>query len=589
MAVIPTYFAQEEAETARLPRAPVRRLADTGQGLEARAIEGLGRDIEVTSGYLALINEIEGNSQFDTARRKVRESYNDFLFGLEDNNDPATYPKAYKKFLKEAGKLAPVNQVGNQKYQQWLQLQTPVWDTKMEWARRDMVKLNAQDAYITNLMGVLNFEDRKEAEAEARTLTAGAATDRIFSPRQLAADYQRIMAEWDEKDKVGLIEGIYDDAKAMPYEEAVTFINDMKGLSSAERNDLVTRRKRDRDFADTAAVEQLETQQRSDRQRILERFIKKDFGGISEFIDLTMLDPTEKLRWIEKAEVRAVAISEGKDDPMLVTVPATYFELWRRIARGEKVTESELADYVGNGISISNYKELLGMLEIEEKSPLMKPQVKAAVELFGRIRAARQSLAIKAGEWDEDKVLESELKWLVIENDFTEYILGKPDASDSDIEKKVESLATIPKEDATNGFFKKLGKVLPYLFTPYLAFTLDQLAIEAAKKVYEKLFGDEEVKFQKWYDNAAKRLGLNPDPDAPEHFYDYRAAYKAGITPPLKKDGHWPSEFKITGHPSLIVGGRDTRTGQPVQTATNPKTGEKIISYDGGETWQPLK
>jgi hypothetical protein len=70
-----------------------------------------------------------------------------------------------------------------------------------------------------------------------------------------------------------------------------------------------------------------------------------------------------------------------------------------------------------------------------------------------------------------------------------------------------------------------------------------------------------EAAFQAWYRRHAERLGLNPDPDDPQHFYDYRAAFRAGAEPDA--EGHFPSAFKLSGHPNLVVGGVDTRTGLP--------------------------
>lgn len=70
-----------------------------------------------------------------------------------------------------------------------------------------------------------------------------------------------------------------------------------------------------------------------------------------------------------------------------------------------------------------------------------------------------------------------------------------------------------------------------------------------------------EQAFQSWYAGHAKAQGLNPNPDDPQHFYDYRAAYRAGATP--SPDGHWPSQFKLEGHPRMIIDGVNTKTGQP--------------------------
>lgn len=71
----------------------------------------------------------------------------------------------------------------------------------------------------------------------------------------------------------------------------------------------------------------------------------------------------------------------------------------------------------------------------------------------------------------------------------------------------------------------------------------------------------QEQQFQAWYAMYASRLGINPDPDNPRHFYDWRAAYQAGAAP--DSQGHWPSQFKREGHPNLIVNDIDTRTGEP--------------------------
>lgn len=68
-----------------------------------------------------------------------------------------------------------------------------------------------------------------------------------------------------------------------------------------------------------------------------------------------------------------------------------------------------------------------------------------------------------------------------------------------------------------------------------------------------------EEDFKNWYAGHAKKLKLNPNPDDPQHFYDYRAAFKAGATP--DETGHWPSQFKTEGHPRMIVDGVNTKTG----------------------------
>jgi hypothetical protein len=98
----------------------------------------------------------------------------------------------------------------------------------------------------------------------------------------------------------------------------------------------------------------------------------------------------------------------------------------------------------------------------------------------------------------------------------------------------------------------------------------------------------DEAAFREWYANWADKLRMNPNPDDPRHYYDYRSAYRAGVEPqpyvasstPGSTWGsgqmmpdramerapmHWTSEFKREGHPNEIVNGVNTRTGEGVK------------------------
>lgn len=72
----------------------------------------------------------------------------------------------------------------------------------------------------------------------------------------------------------------------------------------------------------------------------------------------------------------------------------------------------------------------------------------------------------------------------------------------------------------------------------------------------------DEQAFRRWYAEVSRQYGLNANPDAPDQFYDYRAAFRAGSKP--DRSGHWPSAFKKAGHPNEVVGGFNTRTGERV-------------------------
>ena len=63
---------------------------------------------------------------------------------------------------------------------------------------------------------------------------------------------------------------------------------------------------------------------------------------------------------------------------------------------------------------------------------------------------------------------------------------------------------------------------------------------------------EEDLLFSNWYAEKAEKSGINPNPNAPRHYYDYRAAYEAGVEPAYNeelKKWKWPSEFKHDLHP----------------------------------------
>lgn len=73
---------------------------------------------------------------------------------------------------------------------------------------------------------------------------------------------------------------------------------------------------------------------------------------------------------------------------------------------------------------------------------------------------------------------------------------------------------------------------------------------EEEEKEIEKF---NEIEFQRTYKEMATKMGLSLDPNDPKHFYDYRALYRE--TGKLEPDetGHFPSKYKLPGHPRKIL------------------------------------
>ena len=67
-----------------------------------------------------------------------------------------------------------------------------------------------------------------------------------------------------------------------------------------------------------------------------------------------------------------------------------------------------------------------------------------------------------------------------------------------------------------------------------------------------ELGDNRERKFQDWYANAASVLGLNPDPDAYEHAYDYRGYWLNNKNADVSaEDFHFPDTWKQPHHPTF--------------------------------------
>ena len=89
---------------------------------------------------------------------------------------------------------------------------------------------------------------------------------------------------------------------------------------------------------------------------------------------------------------------------------------------------------------------------------------------------------------------------------------------------------------------------------------LQSIANQEALPAPQDWTPEKEDEFRPWYEQQATQQGLDLNPNAREHFYDYRSAFNAGVQP--DESGHWPSEFKTEEHPRYILDGMNTKTGR---------------------------
>ena len=96
------------------------------------------------------------------------------------------------------------------------------------------------------------------------------------------------------------------------------------------------------------------------------------------------------------------------------------------------------------------------------------------------------------------------------------------------------------------------------------------------------LSDEDEVKFQQDYADYAKTTGMNPNPDSPKHYYDYRGLWKEEGKLPGPGE-HGDSRFKLPGHPRTYVNPKtDKGSATPKKGYEKTlKTGGYVRSADG--------
>jgi hypothetical protein len=145
---------------------------------------------------------------------------------------------------------------------------------------------------------------------------------------------------------------------------------------------------------------------------------------------------------------RARAMAEGKDDPLKQSNPATYFEFARRIQTSpESVSEGQIADAVGKGISVTDYEKLTGQLDGVRKGALDNVLVKSLLaDLDNRHRAGYfldrpfRRDPDKESEMSQEEFVRSQQTLAAIHKQFTDWVKANPQATDAQIGEKYRAL-----------------------------------------------------------------------------------------------------------------------------------------------------
>ena len=544
------HFAGVPAEAATLPRANVQQLADTGQGLEAQALQQAGAGLQDIAGILFKWNEREGNSQYDTSVGEAHLAFGEFERTAFENT--TEHEAAYKTLTeKTIPDLAGKNKSGAKKFKAYIKgKQKAAWDRTAAEKQIRMVKQNAEVALFKALTDVAQITDPATAKVRINALAGGAVMDKLKTADQAINMRDRAQKDWTRADIWRKATQFVRPDGEVDWSQAVKWFDNAENIAGLPE-DIVE------DFAGTVRS-QATVQKRRDEKIIRNRQNRKR-DEIYEMIEANSEDTittinNSRLPGKEKAVLRALA--RKPDVTFNFTEYNKVVDIIDGITEGthtEEQADRAIAEGAGKHYDGTVARSLRSKLSEKSKtdSPLTTTQAKRAQDSIGRMREAEIG-QIKT-PLNEEGLLEVralEDKYLRISNEYDAYLLSEEGrkATDDQKQKKFQALTGPIREEVALGFISRaLRKERGVQFFGLI--TSEERAL-VNKKI--KVLKDEGV-----WEGLSKE-----DRDS------VKRAFEGGST----------VDEAVTGL------GR----GEQGVTATNPDTGEKMITFDGGKTWQSL-
>jgi len=276
----------------------------TGGQQIAQAVSALGGAI---FGLGEKYYNIQAATQLSQAERIATERMNALSLSFEGNLDPESYQKEYDKALEDITKSTSsvlTNKMAAANFQMFRNDREPRWQDGVTKSTKARVKDNWLAELYERQAGIEQsglYGDFSKYVAQG---VGEGMIDRSDGVRVITQT-KKLAASGAE---LNLIDSYWQKASPMPIKESLQFLNNAPNLTSAQRNDLIARRKRQEEIA-TATTD-----------------------------------------------------------------PEVYWPLLRRVTADPKgITEQEIGDTVGKGITTDDYKELVKIQE-SKVDPLKTPR-----------------------------------------------------------------------------------------------------------------------------------------------------------------------------------------------------------------------
>ena len=603
MAKIPQQVARREIPSGRVAGAFIpTSLADVGQGIEAQGLADIGRGVSGLGVALGKIAFAEGTSEASTARGLAESEIRLLESRLQRNPDPATYNDELASSLETIKGFRPESAIGGKQFDDFMTDAIPAWQTGVNILRIDRSHANTEGAYISNLAGAVARGDVDEID---RLIDEAENTTGVISPQRAARDRvaskKTVTGVLDARD----IDTVVSQALLFTVEEGVAQgLPDTKaGLKSIRESGLSPSNRVDANTIYNALVKQqrdaIDVQREADRDK-LNTLLATDKLTPGE-INSTSLSETEQLSYDKLyrswAKDRDDIIT---DERVRANLRRSVVNIWRGANTKTQVMALLNEARFGDDPKIDDaaYKELAILAETK----LEKVQGDFLAEAH---RDGQEQLLDLTSETQLALIIAGRLTELQSERHQTQ--LWWADRYDNEMEQWVQEN---PDKNKREGHQEAEMRLATYINTPFEEIdtlrtrTLASLQQQDARRREGKPLSEAELKgaitdavaTEKQRVVDAEKLRIRTEGEAVAT--DFLAKH------PLAVQMQGPTGVPIRASLATIGNRLDRGDVFPpgsevmVQRNTSDKTQQfqgltvepngRVISFDGGKTWQLL-
>ena len=610
MAKIPTHVQQVTPSGSVAGAFIPSDIADIGQGIEAQGLASLARGGQDLTNAVAQIAFAAGSSEADTAATTASSRIKLLDAELSTVNDPNKYDALFDAAFAEIEALRPESSIGGKQFDDFLEKMGEQWQTGVDILKIQQFQSNIEGDYILNLA-----EARTSGNLELANLLTLNARDNTgaITPEQAARDLATsaalIQKIAEEKD----IDAIVSNALTFTIQEGVAqgLPDTDAGLKAIRDSGLSPSNRVKANTTYNALVKQqrdaLEVQREADRDK-LNNLLATDKLTPGE-INATSLSEIEQLSYDKLYR------SWAKDGPKIITDEQVRADLRRsviNIGRGANTKTQVMAllneARFGDGPTIDDaaYKELSALAE----TTLNKVQGDFLAEAHrdGQeqlVDFTKEEFIVLAAE---GRLTESQLQrrkaqlWWAdrFDNEMELWIQNNPDknkregyqqeqmvlasyinTSHADIEVlRARTLTSLQAQDAR----RREGKAVPLTEAELQGGMTDLIAAEKRRTIKE----GEAI--------AAEFLAKHPLESIDATVKPFKAKPKVTMQGP----SGGTAQIHLRGISVKLDQGFKFPVGSNVKVKRNPtdsdvefegltiKPNGRVISLDGGETWQLL-